>query len=223
MVSVSNPVVTAFAMTIVTIWLTVLAGIPAKAQSEPPEMSQSPFESQSPESAAADDPGSEDQGPVDPAGMDELFRELAAPDSPGWQRAESDILREWSRSGSASMDLLLKRGEAALDAGDVPRAIDELTALTDHAPEFAAGWQARAAAFAMSGEWGPAASDLARTLALEPRQFAALTQLGAMLEEMGDLEGALNAYRASLEIHPRQQEAIDGAARLEEEMQGTAL
>lgn len=155
--------------------------------------------------------------------MEQLFQQLAQPEGEGWRIAESDILREWSKSGSAAMDLLLKRGEEALDQGDAIGAIGHLTALTDHAPDFAAGFQARAVAYAMNGDYGPAAADLARTLELEPRHFAALTQLGAMLEEMGDEERALAAYRESLRIHPHQQEVIDGIARLKMGDTGTDI
>ena len=156
-------------------------------------------------------------------GLDDAFARLAQPEGEGWRIAESDILREWSRSGSPAMDLLLQRGEAALDMGDIPSAIGHLTALTDHAPDFAAGFQTRAAAYATAGQFGPALADLRRTLELEPRHFAALTQLGAMLEEMGDDARALAAYRASLAIHPHQQEAIDGKARLEHKRIGTDI
>lgn len=156
-------------------------------------------------------------------GLDDAFARLAQPEGEGWRIAESDILREWSRSGSPAMDLLLQRGEAALDMGDIPSAIGHLTALTDHAPDFAAGFQTRAAAYATAGQFGPALADLRRTLELEPRHFAALTQLGAMLEEMGDDARALAAYRASLAIHPHQQEAIDGQARLEQKRIGTDI
>ncbi|WP_235756910.1 tetratricopeptide repeat protein [Paracoccus salsus] len=155
--------------------------------------------------------------------MDALFAQLARPEGEAWRIAESDILREWSKSGSASMDLLLKRGEQALDEGNTDIAIGHLTALTDHAPDFAAGWHLRAAALATAGAFGPAVADLARTLQLEPRHFAALTQLGVMLEEMGDRQGALKAYRESLKIHPHQQEAIDGVERLERQEQGTEI
>ncbi|WP_139165932.1 tetratricopeptide repeat protein [Paracoccus tibetensis] len=157
------------------------------------------------------------------AALDEAFARLAAPQGEGWRIAEADILREWSRSGSAAMDVLLRRGEQALDRGDIPAAIGHLTALTDHAPDFAAGWHTRAAAFALSGQVGPAISDLARTLELEPRHFAALTQLGALLEDIGDPKAAQAAYRESLRIHPHQQEAIDGLARLERGDQGTDI
>ena len=155
--------------------------------------------------------------------MDALFSRLSDPEGEDWRLAESDILREWSKSGSAAMDLLLKRGEEALDQGDLPTAIGHLTALTDHAPDFAAGFQARAAAYATAGQYGPAVADLARTLELEPRQFAALTQLGGMLEEIGDDDRALEAYQASLKIHPHQQEAIDAVTRLERRQTGTDI
>ncbi|MDB6176928.1 hypothetical protein PAF17_05330 [Paracoccus sp. Z330] len=155
--------------------------------------------------------------------LDEAFAQLANPDGEGWRIAEADILREWSKSGSASMDLLLKRGEEALDQGEIELAIGHLTALTDHAPDFAAGWQARAAAYAAAGKFGPAIGDLGRALQLEPRHFVALTQLGAMLEEAGDSDRALAAYRQSLKIHPHQQEAIDAVQRLEDQRQGTDI
>lgn len=154
------------------------------------------------------------------ADLDDLFAQLARPENQGWRIAESDILREWSKSGSSAMDLLLKRGQEALDAGDIDGAIGHLTALTDHAPDFAAGWQARASAYAAGGYFGPAISDLGRALALEPRQFTALTMLGAMLEEGENYDAAEKAYRESLKIHPHQQEAIDGVARLEKMREG---
>lgn len=155
--------------------------------------------------------------------MNDLFSRLADPQGEGWRIAESDILREWSKSGSAAMDLLLQRGEDALDQGDAPAAIGHLTALTDHAPEFATGFQSRAAAYATVGQFGPALRDLARALQLEPRHFPALTQLAIMLEETGDTGRALAAYRQSLDIHPHQQEAMDGVARLERQQDGTDI
>lgn len=148
-----------------------------------------------------------------PKEMDSLFNELSAAGD-GWMRAQSDIERIWSRSGSAALDLLLMRGESALDAGDTAAAIGHLTALTDHAPDFAAGWAARAAAFQMAGQTGPAMADLARALQLEPRHWPSITLLAAILEDSGDTSRALAAYRESLGVNPHQPDAADGAARL---------
>jgi tetratricopeptide (TPR) repeat protein len=156
-------------------------------------------------------------------GLDRYFEELADPDYQGWTRAESDIRRAWSRSGSAAMDLLLKRGEEALDAGDPETAIEHLTALTDHAPDFAEGWNARATAFFMAGKFGPSLDDIAHTLALEPRHWGALAGLGAILDEMGNPEGALKAFHRSYALNPHQQDVKDAIDRLEKQLAGIAL
>ncbi|WP_415184567.1 hypothetical protein [Phaeovulum sp.] len=157
------------------------------------------------------------------AGLDAYFAELADPDFAGWQRAESDIRRAWSRSGSAAMDLLLKRGEMALDEGDVSAAIEHLTALTDHAPDFAEGWNARATAYFMNGNYGPAMADIAHVLELEPRHWGALAGLGSILDDIGQNRRALAAYRASFALHPHQQDVKDAIDRLERGLSGTSL
>lgn len=156
-------------------------------------------------------------------GLDRQFSELADPAYAGWERAESDIRRAWSRSGSASMDMLLKRGEAALDQGDLAAAIEHLTALTDHAPDFPEGYAMRATAFAMTGNYGPAMADIRRTLDLEPRHWGALAALGGMLEEMDDSKRALSAFRASFALNPHQGDVKDAITRLERETAGVAL
>lgn len=156
-------------------------------------------------------------------GLERYFTELADPDYAGWQRAQSDIERAWSRSGSAAMDLLLKRGTAALDEGDLPAAITHLSALTDHAPDFPEGWNARATAYFMAGQFGPSAADIARVLALEPRHWGALAGLGMILNEMEDKQRALAAFRASFALNPHQQDVKDAIERLEKELAGTAL
>ena len=155
--------------------------------------------------------------------LDALFAELADPDNPDWARAESDILREWSKSGSPSMDLLLKRGQEALEAGDLPAAVEHLTALTDHAPDFAEGFATRASAYFLEGQTGPAVADLARTLQIEPRHFAALAGLGVILDQLGRDQAALGAYRASLALNPHQEEVVQAVERLEKKTGGTAL
>lgn len=210
----------------------------APPQAEIPENDADPAPDAGPDAApdsgapdsGADDPLAQPAAPAEPTAaavardredLDLLFAELAQPEGETWARAEADILRIWSRSGSAAMDLLYKRGEAALDAGDTATAIGHLTALTDHAPDFAAGWYMRSVAFYLDGDYGPAILDIKQVLKLEPRHFGALTQLGTMLEELGDKRQALRAFQASLKIHPHQQDAQDAVTRIEQELQGT--
>lgn len=155
--------------------------------------------------------------------MMRLYEELADPDNSSWQRAEADLLREWSKSGSAAMDLLLKRGQEALKAGDNALAIEHFTALTDHAPDFAEGWNGRATAYFLEGRFGPSLWDIRRVLALNPHHFGALAGLGTILQEMGRQEAARDAFRASLALNPHQKAVAEALGRLETALAGTDI
>ena len=156
-------------------------------------------------------------------GLDSLFEELKGADERAAARIEREIWNEWSKSGSAAMDLLLQRGRDAMAAGETAAAIEHFTALTDHAPEFAEGWNARATAYFQAGELGPSVNDIAQTLTLNPRHFGALSGLGMIFEQLEQPEKALEAYRAALAIHPRLQGVIEAVERLEAETAGTDL
>lgn len=156
---------------------------------------------------------------ADPA----LFDLLAQQEGEGWIEAEAQILAAWEDTGSEPLNLIQMRGETSLDEGDFLSAIGHLTALVDHAPDHAMGYQLRGLAYWLNGDYGPAALDLSKSLELEPKQYLALTQLGAMLEELGDTERAAEALRRSLEINPHQQDAIDAAARLDAAETGTDI
>ncbi len=155
--------------------------------------------------------------------LDDLFKRLETAEEAEAGRIETEIWLEWSKSGSAAMDLLLQRGRDAIDSGDLPAAIEHLTALTDHAPDFAEGWNARATAYFMAGEYGPSVDDIAHTLALNPRHFGALSGLGMILEEIGKPDKALEAYRAALAIHPHLMDVLDSVERLEIDIAGQDL
>lgn len=146
---------------------------------------------------------------------DELLAQLAQPELRTWESTESKLLALWSRSGSATADLLLQRGQEALDAEDYDTAIEHLTALTDHAPNFAEGWHTRATAFYLIDEYGLALADLRRALTLNPDHFGALTGVGIVLEEIGRPEAALEALRLAREINPHRGNIGDSIRRLE--------
>lgn len=152
--------------------------------------------------------------------LEDLFTQLQTGQDGQWQRAEREIMAEWSKSGSPAMDLLLERGKAALQAGELPQAIEHLTALTDHAPDFAEGWNALATALYQADRYGPALEDIRRVLALNPRHFGALMGLGSILEQIGEDRQALKAYRAAHAIHPRQPGIKAGLDRLERKVGG---
>ncbi|MDT8856702.1 tetratricopeptide repeat protein [Paracoccaceae bacterium Fryx2] len=155
--------------------------------------------------------------------LDALFDRLATADERAAGRIASDIGRVWSRSGSAAMDLLLQRGRDAMESGDLPAAIEHLTALTDHAPDFAEGWNARATAYFQAGDFGPSVQDIRHVLALNPRHFGALAGFGMILEELGRDAQAVEVYRAALAIHPHLEGVLEAVKRLEGKAAGQEL
>ncbi len=160
---------------------------------------------------------------ADQATLDDLFSRLPAASEDEAQRITQSIWIEWSKSGSAAMDLLLERGQAAMNAGHPEIAVEHLTALIDHAPDFAEAYNARATAYFQTGDLGPSVADIARTLQLNPRHFGALSGLGMIFEELHRPEKALEAYRAADAVNPHLPDVKEAIARLESELSGQDL
>lgn len=157
------------------------------------------------------------------AAVTDLLERLKTADPGAAGRIEREIWTAWSKSGSAAMDLLLQRGRDAMEAGRTDEAIEHFTALIDHAPDFAEGWNARATAYFTAGAYGPAVADIAQTLTLNPQHFGALAGLGAILEGTGQKARALEVYRAALAIHPHLTGVSEAIGRLERDVAGTDL
>ncbi|MGY9046705.1 MAG: tetratricopeptide repeat protein [Rhodobacterales bacterium] len=157
------------------------------------------------------------------ARSDALLSDLAQADAAGAERLEREIRLEWSKSGSAAMDLLLKRGQDAMEVNDIPKAINHFTALTDHAPDFAEGWHGLALAYFQADRLGLTADALEHTLALNPRHFGALRGLGAVFEELDQPALAYDAYSRVLEIRPHDTDVEEALKRLETRVRGTEL
>ena len=153
----------------------------------------------------------------------ELLERLAQPNLVEWESVEQEIWNEWSKSGSPAMDLLLERGRDAMADGDLDAAIDHLTALTDHAPEFAEGWNARATAYFHAGRYGQSLADIERTLSLNPLHFGAMAGLSSILTEMGMFDEALEIVRRANAIHPHRPDLKAAIERLEIEVGGASL
>jgi tetratricopeptide (TPR) repeat protein len=155
--------------------------------------------------------------------LDDLFARLKTANETESKRITQDIWIEWSKSGSPAMDLLLERGRNAMAQGHPEIAIQHLTALIDHDPEFAEGWNARATAYYQTGNLGPAVADIGHVLTLNPRHFGALAGLGAIFEELEKPKEALEVYKAALAINPHAEGVEAAIARIESKMQGKDL
>ena len=152
--------------------------------------------------------------------IEALLEGLKAADPSAAVQIEGRIQAIWSRSGSDAMDLLLERGLTAMNDGDMSSAVLHFTALIDHAPEFAEGYNARATAYFQNQQYGLALEDIRRTLALNPRHFGAMSGLAIIFEEIGKPEGALAAWREVERLHPNREGLVESIERLESGLDG---
>ena len=155
--------------------------------------------------------------------LDALFDRLRWVEALDAAALEAKIMLEWSKSGSAAIDLLLTRAQIAIDAQDHKTAMQYLNALTDHAPDFAEGWNLTAVTLFNMGKIGPALEAIERTLALEPRHFRALEGLVFILEDAGLYNEAFDAVLLIESIHPHAEILSTSRVRLEAKTQGQAL
>ena len=135
--------------------------------------------------------------------LDRLFDRLAGAETAGEaRRLEASIEAIWSRSGSATADLLVDRASQAVQQKDADAALTLLNMVVELAPDFADGYNKRATVFFLSGDYARAMLDIRRALSREPRHYGAWAGLGRILEETGDERAALDAYRRALALDP---------------------
>lgn len=123
-------------------------------------------------------------------------------------------------SNSPSVDLLMTRAHAAQAADDTKTAKKLVEAVTNIAPNYAEGWHIRASMESADGDDTAALVSLQKAVMLNPRHFAALVELGGLLEEYGDKAGALKLYRRALEIDPQMEAAEHKVRELTTKVEG---
>jgi tetratricopeptide (TPR) repeat protein len=158
------------------------------------------------------------------ARLNDMFARLAAAET---EDAAGLIAEEiwavWMDSGSASVNLVLRRGSRAQTMGDdvmARRMFDHVTGL---APDYAEGW-ARSSRLALEErDFARAASEAVRALTIEPRHFYALWTLGNVLERLGRPEEALDAYREANQLYPALESVSNRVDALELRLDGGVL
>ncbi len=152
-----------------------------------------------------------------------LLSQLSQADPEAAIRIDRELQSIWSKTGSSAMDVLMRRGQDALEKQDYRQAIEHLTALTDHAPKFAAGWHLRATTFLHLELLGPAVADLEQALALNPNNYHAIFILANVLEQLDKLAEAHAAYSMVATIHPHFDGVDDALSRTELRHRGSSL
>ncbi|UOQ78915.1 hypothetical protein MUN84_10540 [Hymenobacter sp. 5516J-16] len=135
--------------------------------------------------------------------LNDLFVRLREATAPAEIEALQDgIWHIWLTAGHPVLDKHLEAGMRALSAGDYTLAIHEFTSLTEASPDYAEGWNKRATAYYMRGEYNASLRDVRETLRREPRHFGALSGWATMLRMLGDDRGALRVLGRLEKICP---------------------
>ncbi len=155
--------------------------------------------------------------------LDGLFQRLQTTENPAEASTLTSLIWTiWFVYDGDSREVagLMRNGAAAMNARNFSRAEVLLTRVTELAPEFAEGWNRRATARYLAGDFSGSVSDIQRTLQLEPRHFGALSGLGAIYSELDAPDRALAAFEAALEIHPHLPGARANVEHLRELLEG---
>jgi tetratricopeptide (TPR) repeat protein len=135
--------------------------------------------------------------------LEELFDRLRATADPlEAQIIEVQIWRIWTDSGRDDINTLVEEGSRFMAQGLLKEAIAIFNRVVTNLPEFAEGWNKRATAHYLNGDYTASMIDIERTLALEPRHFGAISGMGLIFMVRGDEANALRAFEEVLKVHP---------------------
>ncbi len=92
--------------------------------------------------------------------------------------AEQGLWLLWSRSGDAEIDRRMARGTDEMQAGRLADSVATFSEIIRRKPDFAEGWNRRATAYYLAGEYEKSIADCAEVLKRNPQHFGALSGLG---------------------------------------------
>ncbi|NTJ43993.1 hypothetical protein G6L28_15435 [Agrobacterium larrymoorei] len=133
----------------------------------------------------------------------------------------TEIAGEWSDSGSATINLLMKWAEEAAEEKRMAAAYDFLDQAIFLNPDYAGAWYRRAMVHFADGDPRKAMVDLNKTLEKEPRYFPALASLANILESTDRNELAMKVWTQYLALYPGDTDAQKEVSDLSEKLAGT--
>ena len=136
-------------------------------------------------------------------GYEDLLAALAKSGS----KAEADALsgriwQIWLTAPDAAAQEVLDAAMTRRENYDFLGAIRHLDRLIETYPDYAEGWNQRATMHFLRGDFDASLSDVAETLAREPRHFGALSGKAVILFQQGRIPLAQIAIREALKYHP---------------------
>lgn len=131
-----------------------------------------------------------------------LLRALRDPDGQVRQVAEAALWAVWSRSGDNAIDDILEIGVAQMREGQVQASVETFSEIIGRRPDFAEGWNKRATAYFMLGDWRRSAADCDEVLRRNPQHFGALSGYGMIWLQLDEPTRALERFEQAIAVNP---------------------
>jgi tetratricopeptide (TPR) repeat protein len=113
----------------------------------------------------------------------------------------------WCRSGDPETDRLLQVGIEAMGQQGLGRAVEIFSRVIAMAPGFAEGYNKRATALYLQGEYRRSITDCEATLERNPYHFACLSGQGLCYLALRRFRQAEACFRKALSLHPHMEAA----------------
>ncbi len=131
-----------------------------------------------------------------------LAEVLASEDAVLVGLAERALWEIWCRSGVPEVGALLREGMAAMERGNHESAVALFTTVIRMAPDFPEGYNKRATAYYLAGQYRLAIADCEVTLRLNPLHFGAASGQGLCHAALREFDKAGTCFSRAIAIHP---------------------
>ena len=128
----------------------------------------------------------------------------------------------WHETNDIKIEADFYRGLESMRTRDLIMSIVFFTKVIEKKPDFAEGWNKRATAYFMMGEFDKSMLDINATLKLEPRHFGALDGMGLIFMHLKQYSEAIKIYDQMLKIFPKNQSIIDKKDKMKEYLSKSA-
>ena len=105
-----------------------------------------------------------------------------------------------------------------MNAQAVSEAMVVFTQVTISYPDYAEAWNKRATLHYLIGDAEASEADIKKTLELEPRHFGALSGLGLVYLQSGELSKAKKAFENLVAVHPNSPNAKSNLDLINEQL-----
>jgi tetratricopeptide (TPR) repeat protein len=115
----------------------------------------------------------------------------------------------WHETNDIKIEADFYRGMETMRTGDLIKSIVFFSRVIEKKPNFAEGWNKRATAYYMLGQFDKSMLDINQTLKLEPRHFGAMDGMILIFMHGKQYKQAIRIYDKILEIFPNSKNIKD--------------